>query len=221
MKHEPSCPRCGRAVRAPNLWSSAWQCAVHGPVAPLQPVRTPGETSLNLLVDSAQVPVWLPWPLPAGWVVTGFADAGDERSGALGIAVALSGPAPLGGVGEMAIVAEDPGIGLGARLAGMDGPDPGAGFDSGPPALRLRHEGHDIPLWSVPGCKKRSVYAGEAYASWLWLLLAPADTDVLTCELTALRDVRDRTDGASLPPPFGALSPFLAEELKPLEEPEA
>ncbi|MFC7742413.1 DUF6758 family protein [Nocardiopsis composta] len=73
--------------------------------------------------------------------------------------------------------------------------------------MRLRHEGHDIPLWSVPGCKKRSVYAGEAYASWLWLLLAPADTDVLTCELTALRDVRDRTDGASLPPPFGALSP--------------
>ncbi len=219
MLREPSCPRCGRRVRPPSLWTSAWQCAAHGPVAPLQPIRQPGETPLDLLLDAAQVPVWLPWPLPVGWVVTGFAHAGDERSGALGIAVALSGPAPLGGVGEMVLVAEDPGIGLGARLAGLLGPDPGAGFDKGPPELRVRHDGHDIPMWSVDtGGERTAVYAGEAYASWVWLVLSPADAGVLTCELSGLRDLRDRVDGVSLPPPFGAPSPFLESALQPVED---
>ncbi|MDT0302301.1 DUF6758 family protein [Streptomonospora wellingtoniae] len=217
MKSDPSCPRCGRAVHPPGLWSSAWQCDAHGPVAPLNPVRTPGSGSLEVLLDFTQVPVWLPWPLPAGWVVTGFADAGDERSGALGAAVALSGPAPLGGVGELALVAEDPGIGVGARLAGLDGPDPGTGFGSGPPDAKVRYDGHDIALWSVDTGGGRAAYAGEAMADWLWVVFSPADAAVLIAELTDLRDLRDRHDGgAALEPPFGAPSPFLAAALKPV-----
>ncbi|MFD0776176.1 DUF6758 family protein [Streptomonospora algeriensis] len=216
MKSAPSCPRCGRAVHAPGLWSSAWQCDAHGPVAPLNPVRAPNAVSLELLLASTRVPVWLPWPLPTGWLVTGFADAGDDRSGALGTAVAQRGAAPLGGVGEMVLVAEDPGIGMGARVAGLGGPDPGSGFGAGPPDFKLRYGGHDIALWSVETGDGRAAYAGEALADWMWLVFSPADTAVLVAELSDVRDLRDRHDGgAALEPPFGAPSPFLASALKP------
>src|SRR5439155_254641 len=69
---------------------------------------------------TAGVPVWLPWPLPLGWLVAGFAGAGDERTGVRACAVALAGPNPLGGPADMVVVAEEPGIGLGAALAGLD-----------------------------------------------------------------------------------------------------
>ncbi|WP_179641894.1 DUF6758 family protein [Spinactinospora alkalitolerans] len=217
MKSDPSCPRCGRAVHPPGLWSSAWQCGVHGPVAPLQPLHAPSTASLEFLIASAQVPMWVPWPLPTGWVITGFAHAGDDRSGALAIAVALSGPAPLGGVGEMAVVAEDPGVGLAARLARLEGPDPGDGFDGGPADGKVRYDGHEIALWSVDAGKEHAVYAGEALASWLWFVLSPADVGVMMCEINGVRDLRDRHDGgAAQEPPFGAPSPFLTEALRPL-----
>lgn len=219
MKSEPSCPRCGRLVQPPGLWSSAWQCDAHGPVAPLQEVRLPGTLALETLLLRAQVPVWIPWPLPSGWVVTGFADAGDERSGALATAVALSGPGPLGGVGEVVIVAEDPGVGLGTRLAGLEGTDPGQGFDSGAPGTKLRHDGHEIALWNLDLGRDRAVYTGEALSFWLWLVFADADTGMLICEFTALRDLRGINDGdVTFEPPYGALSPFLAQVLAPQKE---
>ncbi|RNL85426.1 DUF6758 family protein [Halostreptopolyspora alba] len=219
MKPDPTCPRCGRAVHAPNLWSSAWQCDAHGQVPPLNAVRGPNLTSLELVIGRANVPVWVPWPLPAGWVVTGFADAGDERSGAVAVAVALSGPAPLGGVGEMVTIAEEPGVGLGARVAAIEGPDPGTGFDTGAVHSKIRHDGHDIAMWSIQGGEDRAVYVGEALADWMWFVLSPADTGVLMAELNGMRDLRDRHDGgATLDPPFGALSPFLSTVLRPLRD---
>ncbi|MFC3997187.1 DUF6758 family protein [Nocardiopsis sediminis] len=219
MNFVPSCPRCGRAVQPPGLWTSAWQCGAHGPVAPLHPVRPPGPDPLDLLASSSQVPVWLPWPLPAGWVVTGFADAGDERSGAVATVVALAGPAPLGGAGELAIIAEDPGIGLGARIAGLDAPDPGDGVGSGAADAKIRHQGHEIALWSIDAGDSRAVYAGEALASWLWFVFTPADAGVLMCELGTLRDLRDRAEGGvSQEPPFGATSAFLTSVLAVRED---
>ncbi|MFD3685198.1 DUF6758 family protein [Nocardiopsis sp. NPDC058631] len=219
MKPEPSCPRCGRAVQPPGLWTSAWQCGVHGAVAPLQGIRTPGTSALEALLPQARVPVWTPWPLPANWVVTGFAEAGDERSGALATAVALSGPDPLGGVGEIAVVAEDPGIGLGARLAGLEGPDPGAGFDSAAADAKLRFDGHEVALWNLAVGRDRAVYAGEALAHWLWFVFASADTALLMCEINSLRDLRDINDGGVVSePPFGAASPFLTRSLAPRDE---
>ena len=85
----------------------------------------PSTAGLEGLLRGAAVPIWLPWPLPPGWLVTGFAGAGDERSGTRGCAVAVSGPNPVGGPGEMVLVSEELGVGLGARFAGLDGPDPG------------------------------------------------------------------------------------------------
>lgn len=219
MNSERSCPRCGRLVQPPGLWTSAWQCDVHGPVAPLQEVRVPSTATLETLLSQARVPVWTPWPLPTGWVVTGFADAGDDRSGALATAVALSGPGPLGGVGEVVIVAEEPGVGLGARLAGLEGPDPGEGFDSGAPGAKLRHDGHEIALWNLDIGRDRAVYIGEALSVWLWLVFSAADTGMLICEFTGLRDLRGITEGdMTFEPPYGALSPFLERALAPSEE---
>lgn len=219
MKSEPTCPRCGRTVQPPGLWTSAWQCDAHGSVAPLQRVRPPGTVSLEALLPQAQVPVWVPWPLPSGWVVSGFAEAGDERTGALAIAVALSGPDPLGGIGEVAIVAEGPGIGLGARLAGLVGPDPGAGFDSAAPDAKVRFEGHEIALWNLDVGRDRAVYTGEALANWLWIVCAAADTGIVMGEVSGLRDLRDLKDGGvALGPPFGAQSPFLTRSLARVED---
>ncbi|MFI6574509.1 DUF6758 family protein [Nocardiopsis sp. NPDC050513] len=216
MKSEPSCPRCGRSVQPPGLWTSAWQCDVHGPVAPLQGIRAPGVSSLDALLPQARVPIWVPWPLPTGWVVTGFAEAGDERSGVVGAAVALSGPNPLGGIGEIVIVAEDPGVGLGARMSGLEGPDPGDGFDSSAADAKVRFDGHEIALWNLDVGRDRAVYAGEALAHWLWFVFASADTAILMCEINALRDLRDIKDGGvAFEPPFGALSPFLTRGLAP------
>ena len=136
-RHAPAaCPRCGRPLKEPTAWSSAWRCDWHGEVQPLLPAFSPSQDGLDGLLHmyrpgTAGVPVWLPWPLPLGWLVAGFAGAGDERTGVRACAVALTGPNPLGGPADMVVVAEEPGIGLGAALAGLDSVDPGAG-------LRLR-----------------------------------------------------------------------------------
>lgn len=206
MRHVLSCPRCEFAVTEPSAWSSAYHCAQHGEVYPLRSGLSPSQEGLEGALRGAKVPVLVPWPLPQGWLVTGFAAAGDERTGSLGCAVALSGPNPLGGPGEMILVSEEPGVGLGARLAGLDGPDPGAQFAAGAPVAVVQFANHDFPLWPVdsPG---RAAFAGELRGIWLWLVLWPETAGVLTIESLPLRDMRD--PGLDLDLPFGAPSPRL------------
>ena len=91
---------------------------------PVQPVVQPTPEVLRAAASAARVPIWLPWPLPRGWLVTGVVTAGDERTGARATAIACSGPAPMGGVAELLVVAEEPGVGLGARFAGWTGRTP-------------------------------------------------------------------------------------------------
>src|SRR5262249_22596959 len=141
------CPGCGSQAHAPTAWSSAWRCDLHGEIYPLAPAKRPTMEGLQVLVRQAKVPVWLPWPLPTGWLVSGFTGAGDERTGTRGTAVALSGPNPLGGPAEMLIIAEEPGVGLGAGLAGLPGPDPGDGFATGQPNATVQVAHHAAPLW--------------------------------------------------------------------------
>ena len=200
------CPRCQGELSEPSAWHSAWQCARHGAVQPLRPAHVPSTEGLHALLKTAAVPVWLPWPIPLGWLVTGFTGAGDDRSGTRGCAVALSGPNPVGGLGEMLIVSEEPGLGLGAGLAGLAGPDPGEGFAAGPPHALVQFGHHEFPLWSVesPGA---AVFAGEVLASWLWIILWPDTAGTLMLEPLPLRDLRD--PGQETDVPFGALSPRL------------
>ena len=193
-------------MREPSAWSSAWQCGQHGEVDPLRTLTSPSAAVLEGLVRGAVVPVWLPWPLPAGWLVTGFAGAGDERSGTRGCAVAVSGPNPVGGPGEMLLISEELGVGLGAGCAGLAGPDPGSEFAAGVPHALVRFGHHEFPVWSVdaPG---RAAFAGEVMGNWLWLILWPDTAGMLLIEPLELRDLRD--PGQDLDLPFGARSPRL------------
>jgi uncharacterized protein DUF6758 len=209
MRSEPSCPRCGGALHAPGLWSSAWQCATHGDVVPLHPALRPATEVLAKITSLARVPMWLPWPLPHAWVVTGAVWAGDERTGGRATAVACSGPNPLGGIGELILVAEEPGIGLGARYAGIDGPDPGPEITELPAHAKVHASGHPCALWWVRGQDDRAVYVGEALGRWLWLVLWPATAGVLLLEDLVLTDLHDVEHEIEMIP-VGALSPRIA-----------
>jgi hypothetical protein len=187
--------------------SSGWRCARHGEVAPLEPAVQPHSALVHAIAARAQVPVWLPWPLPHGWLVTGVVRAGDQRSGTVAVAVALSGPAPLGGPGDLVLVAEEPGVGLGAALAGLDEADPGPAVWSAPAAAKVQVDGHPTPLWTRPSGDDRAVFVGEADGRWLWAVLWPADAGHLVADDVHLMDVRARGEAFDLP--CGALSPYL------------
>ncbi|MGH8968611.1 MAG: DUF6758 family protein [Actinomycetes bacterium] len=208
MRADPSCPRCGGGLHSPGLWSSEWQCDKHGAVPPMQPVVQPTAEVLRQVTAGSAVPVWLPWPLPKGWLVTGVGHAGDERTGARATVVACSGPAPLGGVAELLLAAEEPGVGLGARLAGIEGLDPGSeAAGSRAPDAKIHANGHPTAMWTLPGAGDRAVYVGEAMAVWLWAVLWPESAGFLLIDDFVLTDVRDA--GLDLDVPFGALSPRL------------
>lgn len=197
------------AVVPPGLLSSEWRCESHGSVAPLQAPTAPTLEGLSTAVASALVPAWVPWPLPTGWLVTGALVAGDERTGWVGCALALSGPAPLGGPADLVFVAEEPGVGLAAGLAGLPGADPGAGAASGPPVTRVTAGTHPTPLWSIaadPG-RDQAVYVGEADGCWLWALCWPSEVSLVLHDAFELVDLRQ--PGHQLDLPFGAASPRL------------
>jgi hypothetical protein len=150
------------------------------------------------------VPVWVPWPLPPSWLVTGFAEAGDERSGGLAVAVALSGASPVGGPADLVIVAEEPGVGLGSSYAGLPGPDPGDGFGVCAPNAKVEINGRPMAMWAV-GADDTAAYAGEALANWLWAVLWPGSAGVLMLERFNLCDLRE----VDLDLPYGAPCPRL------------
>ena len=162
---------------------------------------------LRALVRQTKVPIWLPWPLPTGWLVSGFTGAGDDRTGTRGSALALSGPNPLGGPAEMLIIAEEPGVGLGAGLAGLPGIDPGDGFAASQPHATVKVAHHEAPLWLVESHGK-AIFVGEVAARWVWLVLWPDTAGTLLVEPLPLRDLRD-TEQELFDVPFGALSPRL------------
>lgn len=176
----------------------------------MQPVIPPSVEALGVVVNRARVPVWMPWPLPVGWLFSGVAYAGDDRSGGRATAVACSGPGPLGGTGELLLVAEELGVGLGARYAGIDGPDPGPHICGGkPPHAKLLAAGRPTPLWHVPDAPPdRAVFAGEALGLWLWAVVWPEQTGLLMYDELVLTDLRDAGAEVDLLP-CGALSQRL------------
>jgi hypothetical protein len=142
-----------------------------------------------------------------GWLVTGFESVGDECSGGRACAVALSGPGPVGGLADMLLIAEEPGLGFGASHAGIDGPDPGVVCDASAPHAKAEVRGHPVPLWTIDAAPDRAVYVGEAMGNWLWVVLWPADAGLLMLSNLALLDLRE--PGMELDLPYGAFSPHL------------
>ena len=208
MRPEPTCPRCGGDLRAPGLWSSAWTCANHGSVPPYTVLSRPGIDAVEHVVRLAKVPVWMPHGLSSSWVCSGFGCAGDDRDGVRATVTSLSGPSPLGGGAEMLLVAEEMGVGLGARYAGLAGPDPGAGFDGGPPDAKVEIAGHPTALWNLPDADDCAAFVGEAKGYWIWVLVAPSAAGLLVYDDLVVQDLRDGYAEAELA--FGTLSPRLA-----------
>ncbi len=199
---------------------SDWRCDDCGPVPPLHVADHIGQeivesVAAQVAATGDAVPLWCPWPPPPGWMVTGVGWAGDERAGVKATALACSGPAPLGGgPADIVIVAEQPGVGLGNRLGGIPGMDPGylladamaaAGHHSGPHA-KVRAGGHPTPLWCVKSPADRSAYVSEARGMWLYAVAWPASAGYIMAEHVVLHDLSEW-----VPPElvYGAPSPYL------------
>jgi len=144
------------------------------------------------LVLSRGLPTWLTWPLPPGWGVSDFGCVGDEGAVPTATYATCSGLTPEDGGVALTVVTEEPGVGLGAHLAGVTHSDPGRATSGEPAALRLRVDGMSVPLWPVPRPVDDeadvSVLAGEASGRWLWLVVNPAEAVLGLVEWAALRD---------------------------------
>lgn len=203
-----------------------WRCDGCGPVPPLHAAEHIGPEIVDTVAarvaagptghGGQPVPLWCPWPPLPGWTMTGVAWAGDDRTGVRATAATFSGPAPLGGgPADLMLVAEEPGVGLGMRFAGIAGPDPGAlladvmtdatGGGTGAHA-KIRAGGHPTPLWAVQSPVDRSAYAGEARGMWLYAIAWPASAGYLLAEDVILHDLSEW-----VPPElvYGAPSPYL------------
>jgi hypothetical protein len=213
-----SCPRCGSSVRPPGLWSDSFICPDHGAVAPLRPAVVGSDQTLAQVAARSQVPLWLPWPLPAGWLVTGVRSAGGEHTGPVATVLAVSGPNPIvlddadPLAADALFVAEQPGVGLAAHLAGLRDLDPGAALASGQPDAYLVVMGHETPMWSFAigedgGADAGVAYVGEARGDWLWVLTWPRPAFAVLLEQFTLVDLREPAHTYDIG--FGALSPRL------------
>ena len=199
------CPRCGVDVEPPGLLADGWRCERHGAVAPLSVSSNLTPEHVRWLAQRAGVPVWFPWPLPTGWVLTGALHAGDDRDSCVAAAVVCSGPGPRGGPADLVFVSEEPGVGLGAGYAGLPGPDAGPFAADRPPNTRVLVGHHEVPLWEIPGPTDRSVYVGEAAGRWLWAIAWPMEIGLVLHDELTLVDLRD--PGLVLDLPLGAPSP--------------
>lgn len=209
MTLAPGCPRCPSSVSDEG---GSWRCADHGTIAPLWRPAVPDYVSFTEhLTRSADVPSLMPWPLAPGWTVTDFGFVAAEGHEAKASFVSCAGPSDADGVVELTAVSEEPGVGLGARIAGAPRSDPGADIGEGPPHVKVRIDGHPVSLWAVSTSAAdvtfdRSVFAGEAHGRWLWLVLRPASAALLLTDEWVLHDLSDL--GAELINlPFGGSPP--------------
>lgn len=173
------------------MLSSNWHCEHDGDVDPLYVVSPPAiETLPHLAKRASALPVWVFEPAPVGWTLGGVAHAGDERTGARATVTAWCGPSPVGGVADVLLVAEEPGVGLGARYAGCGGVDAGA-CATGLPSAHVRVHNRPVALWQCRDTAgDQAAFVGEADGCWLWVVLWPALADLLLLEELLLRDAR-------------------------------
>ncbi|CAB4929894.1 MAG: hypothetical protein F2825_09985 [Actinobacteria bacterium] len=191
--------------------SSSWECADHGPVSALwSAVARPTGEAVRQLAGAPEggVPLWSPLPLPGGWTLGGLGTATDPRTGvARATATAFGGPSPLGGPADLVVVAEEPGTGLGARVAGRPDVEPGD-CAVGPPEAKVVAAGHLTALWRCDSADDRVAFVGEALGVWLWAVLWPPAAELVLLEHVELHDLRHDAH-AQLDLPIGAPSPRL------------
>lgn len=177
----------------------------------VRPVWRPDKASYADLVDhlgmAGAFPTYLPWPMDDGWVVTDFAVVGDAHAVSATLLAVGGVTAPDGQV-EVIVVAEETGVGLGARCARTPWPGPGTEAGVGPPTARVRAGAQQVSLWPLTqwtnGAEEweRSVLVGEADGRWLWLIFRPASAALLLQDAWQLRDVTE-LGPAMVELPFG------------------
>lgn len=186
------CPRCRERL---DPASPDGECRQHGAQPPLWRPDAPSYDAFTTHLRLADgFPTYLPWPLAAGWRVSDFGVVTGASGGAVATVTCCSGATEPDGPVDLLVVAEEAGIGLGARCAGLPSADPGHGFGQGPPAVRIRIGSQAVPLWAVStstaaGELDRSVVAGEAGGRWLWIVLLPPSAVLLMKEELIVRDV--------------------------------
>ncbi len=194
MSLRPECPRCPQPLQGSG---EDRRCPTHEDLAPLWRAGTVDYESFAEYLGRAEpLATWLPWPLPPGWQVTDFGAVRGGRDGdeARAAVVGVVGASDAEGVVELAFVSEEPGVGLGARVAGVDQVDPGREAGVGSPMLKIRVDGNAVPLWavSVPDDEPlldRAVLVGEAAGRWLWVVVRPASAVLLLPDLPEVLDV--------------------------------
>lgn len=173
-------------------------CPRHGEVVPLwRPAEVGYAAFAEVLRLAEPVPTYLPWPMSPGWSVAdvGAVSPGGEDASGPGRATVTRtvGSTDPDGPVEVTVVSEDPGVGLGARCAGVATVDPGERLIADAPAIRVRAEGRAVPLWSLDTDDAdpltRSVFTGEADGRWLWLVVRPASAALLMRDEWLLADV--------------------------------
>ena len=202
------CPCCPASVTGS---AGSWRCPEHGPVTPLwRPPEASYEAFGEHLTLADGFPTYLPWPLGPGWRVTDFCLLGDPGE-VCATMTAVTGVSPLDGPVDVLLVTEEPGGGLGSRVAGTRHSDPGVDIAYRPPESKVHVGSTTVPLWTISTHDRdteldRSVLAGEAHGRWLWVVLRPASAVLLMTDAWYVADVS--AFGAHLlETPFGGPRP--------------
>ena len=186
------CPRCRGLV---TQHGEEWACVDHGPTPPLwRPEEASYEELTAHLAAAGPFPTHLPWPLGDGWQVSDFAVVGETPDRVRATMACVSGTSVLDGPVDVFVVTEEAGTGLGARVAGTRGRDPGPEVRDGTPVARVRVEWASVPVWPVSTSAAdqeldRSVVVGETGGRWLWIVLRPASAVLLLRDEWILREV--------------------------------
>ncbi|QIK77336.1 hypothetical protein G7071_09450 [Nocardioides piscis] len=137
-------------------------------------------------------PTLLPWPLSPGWQISDFGVVARAGRKPQATVTCCSGVSELDGAVDVFVVSEEPGTGLGARVARLDRSYPSDVAEE-PPVARVQVDGREVPLWAVStsaadGEFDRAVLVGEASGRWLWIVLHPASAMLLMRDDWILRD---------------------------------
>jgi hypothetical protein len=200
---DPECPRCPRPA---ILDDTGWSCRDHGAVVPLwRPEEASYDAFVAHLERAGDFPTLLPWPMGPGWHVSGFGVVSDGKARARATVTVCSGTSALDGPVDVLVVSEEPGTGLGNRVARLPGDTPGELGDD-PPLARVRVGQVSVPMWpmstsAAPASAHaaeldRFVLVGEESGRWLWMVIRPASAMLL------LRDEWILRDAAHIGPPL-------------------
>ena len=193
------CPRC----REPRDREPGPDCAGHGAGPVLWRAEEASyDAFVAHLATARDFPTYLPWPMAPGWAVSDFAVVTETSGVPLATLTCVSGTSELDGPVDALLVAEEPGVGLGARLAGGNGLDPGD-VTQGPPDAKVEAAHHPTALWRCDSAEDRVAFVGEALGLWLHAVLWPPAAELVLLEHVQLHDLRHESH-AGLELPVGA-----------------